>query len=90
MGDCRRMGACIVSKNITGNDLENGRQDGNSIPDIVWILPFMMIGAMFGSLAGVGFGYELGQPTPFGLALIGIIVGMLIVGATGLLIKRSL
>jgi hypothetical protein len=49
----------------------------------------MMIGAMFGSLAGVGLGYELGQPTPFGLALIGIIVGMLIVGAAGLLIKRS-
>ncbi len=78
-----------MSKNITGNDIENGRQDGYGFPDVAWILPFMMIGAMFGSLAGVGLGHELGQSTPFGLALIGIIVGMLIVGAAGLLIKRS-
>ena len=72
-----------------GNEIENGNQDANRFPDTVWILPLMILGAMFGSLVGAGISHALGQPTPFGLALIGIIVGMFFVAAVGLLVIRN-
>ena len=78
-----------MSRGVNRNEIESGSLDENGFPDIVWILPFMMMGAMFGSLVGVGIGRALGQPTPFELALIGIIVGMLFVGAAGLLVSNG-
>lgn len=87
-GDCRRQGACILSKKANRNQIVSGDRDGNQFPEVVWILPFMMLGAMFGSLVGAGIGRELGQLTPFGPALIGLVVGFLVVGAVGLLAIR--
>jgi hypothetical protein len=65
----------------------NKKEDGNlneiRFPDIVWILPFVMVGAMFGSLAGAGLGLQMWHQTPFVPAVIGAILGMLVVGVAG-------
>ena len=72
-----------MSKRVNRNEIENGNRDGNGFPDLVWVLPFVMVGAMFGSLAGAGLGLEMGYQTPFTQAVIGAIVGMLIVAVAG-------
>ena len=73
----------------SNNELNDGNQNGDGTRDAVWILPFMIIGAMFGSLVGARIGHALGQPTPLGPALIGVVVGILLVAAIGLLAARS-
>ncbi|UCG25381.1 MAG: hypothetical protein JSW55_05120 [Chloroflexota bacterium] len=72
-----------MSKGVNGNRIENGNQDWNEFPDFVWVLPFVMVGAMFGSLAGAGLGVEMGYQTPFAPAVIGAILGMLVVTLAG-------
>ncbi len=82
------MGACIVSKKIAGNRKEKSNQGGNDFPEIAWILPFMMLGAMFGSLAGAGLSLGFGYQMPFGPAVIGAIFGLLSVGVIGWLLLK--
>ena len=72
-----------MSKRVDRNEIEDGNQDWNGFPDFVWVLPFVMVGAMFGSLAGAGLGVEMGYQSPFVAAAIGAIFGMLVVAAAG-------
>lgn len=72
-----------MSKRGNRNKTEDDNLNEIRFPDVVWILPFVMVGAMFGSLAGAGLGLEMLHQTPFVPAVIGAILGMLIVGVAG-------
>ena len=78
-----------MSKRVNRKEIEEGNQNGNGIPDAAWILPFLMVGAMFGSLAGAGLGLEMGHQTPFVPAVIGAILGMLVVVVAGWWLSHS-
>ena len=82
------MGACIVGKKIAGNRKEKSNQDEYDFLEIAWILPFMLLGAMFGSLAGAGISLGLGYQMPFGPAVIGAIFGLLSVAVIGWLLLK--
>lgn len=66
-----------------GNSTENRGRVGNDFPDFAWVPPFVMIGAMFGSLPVAGPGFKLGHQIPFGQAVIGALLGMSAVGING-------
>lgn len=72
----------------TYNGEGNGKQDGNGFADMAWILPFMMLGAMFGSLIAARISLRVMDQAPFGLAVIGAVGGMIIVGLLGWLLMN--
>ncbi len=78
----------MFGKKKVGNKKDNDNGGAADFPEIAWLLPLIMIGAMLGSLAGAGFGLELGNRSPFGPAVIGAILGMLVVGFLGWLLGQ--